>query len=161
MDLNGFKINLPNFFLSSLEKMASGVHNTIENQDHNIFHHVLITILVQYQLSLNDENWDQFLSRNNFGQNEIWPTIRPKTRRKRKKPFVPENSTPEEIGVSNLILVQNSGDMLVEEECVIETLVSQPEPIQYLPMQKLDELANACYTEAQVEQKKSASEITR
>ena len=71
MALKGSKIILPHFLLNSLEKMASAVQNAVENQYHNLFHHGLVNILVQYQLSLNGENSDQFLARNNFGQNVI------------------------------------------------------------------------------------------
>ena len=70
--------------------MASAVQKDIANQDHNLFHHGLIKKFVQYQLSLNGTNWDQFLARNNYCQNENWPPVRPKTMHKRKKPFLPE-----------------------------------------------------------------------
>ena len=41
-------------------------------------------ILVQYQLSFINVTWDQFLSKNGFGQNEEWPSVRPTTRQKRR-----------------------------------------------------------------------------
>ena len=41
-------------------------------------------ILVQYQLSFINVTSDQFLSKNGFGQNEEWPSVRPTTRQKRR-----------------------------------------------------------------------------
>ena len=58
MALKGSKLNFPYFLLSSLEKMATTVQNAIEVWDQSLLHLGLIKILVQYQLSINGENWD-------------------------------------------------------------------------------------------------------
>ena len=62
--------------------MAIAIQNTIAKQDRNLFHHGLVKILVQYQLSFINVRWDQFLSKNSFGQNEEWPSVRPTTQQK-------------------------------------------------------------------------------
>ena len=61
MALKGLKLNLPYFLLHSLHKMAIMVQHTIENQDHSLFHHGLIKMLVQYQLVIVGKTWDEFL----------------------------------------------------------------------------------------------------
>ena len=60
MELKGSKLNFPYLLLSSLEKMATAVQNTIEVRDQSLLRLGLIKILVQYQLSLNGKTWDHF-----------------------------------------------------------------------------------------------------
>ena len=81
MDLKGLKLNLTNFLLLSLDKMAVMVQRSIGNQDHSIFHHVLIKMLVTV-----GKTWDEFLKDNEFGLTQFWPTYLPKTRAKRRRP---------------------------------------------------------------------------
>ena len=61
MALKGLRLNLPYFLLHSLHKMAIMVQRTIGNQDHSIFHHGLIKMLVQYQLVIVEKTCDEFL----------------------------------------------------------------------------------------------------
>ena len=82
MALKGLKLNLPYFLLHSLHKMAIMVQCTIGNQDHSIFHHGLIKMLVQYQLVIVGKTWDEFLKENDFGLTRFWPTYSPNTREK-------------------------------------------------------------------------------
>ena len=41
MALKGSRLNLPYYFINSLEKMAYVVHNTIGDQDQSLFHQCL------------------------------------------------------------------------------------------------------------------------
>ena len=42
-------------------------------------------VLVQYQLSFINVTWDQFLSKNGFGQNEEWPSVQPTTQQNQRQ----------------------------------------------------------------------------
>ena len=57
---------------NSLEKMAHSIQRTRGNKDRSLFHHVIINILIQYQLSLIVKNWDQFLVENGLGHTKFW-----------------------------------------------------------------------------------------
>ena len=120
MALKGYKLNLPYYFINSLEKMAYVVHNTIGDQDQSLFHQCLWKILIQSQLSIIDKSWDQFLVENNFGQTWFWPPFISKSRKKRRKPSVNETPTlnpdenTKEINDSQPALSKDSGDNLVE-----------------------------------------------
>ena len=65
--LKGCKLNLPFYLLQSLKKMAHSVQSTIGNPDRSLFHHSLIKILIQHQLSLSYRSWDEFLVENKLG----------------------------------------------------------------------------------------------
>ena len=64
--------------------MAHSVQSTIGNPDMSLFHHSLIKILIQHQLSLSCRSWDEFLVENKLGSTQYWPNPPPKTHRKRK-----------------------------------------------------------------------------
>ena len=66
MDFKGSKLIFPYYLLNILQKMASTVQSTIGKHDYILFHHVLVKILVQHQLSLIGKDWDQFLNENVF-----------------------------------------------------------------------------------------------
>ena len=51
MAFKGSKLILPYFLFKSLQKMAIAVQSTLAEQDRIIFHHGLVKVLVQYQLS--------------------------------------------------------------------------------------------------------------
>ena len=59
--LKGCKLNLPFYLLQSIKKMAHSVQTTIGNPDRSLFHHGLVKIIIQHQLSLNGKSWDEFL----------------------------------------------------------------------------------------------------
>ena len=130
MALKGSNLNFPYFLLSSLEKMATIVQNTIEVQDQSLLHLWLIKICVKYQLSINGKNWDQFLAINDLGHNEFWPSFKSKTLCKRRKysvsanPALGSNSTPKNLEVRNQISVQNLGNTFGKDEYTLETHVS-------------------------------------
>ena len=64
--------------------MAHLVQTTIGNIDISLFHHGLVKIIIQHQLSLNAKSWDEFLIECQLGPTQYWPNPPPKTRRKRK-----------------------------------------------------------------------------
>ena len=70
--------------------MAHSVQTTIGNPDRSLFHHGLIKILIQHQLSLSCKSWDEFLVGCKLGPTQYWPNPPPKTRRKRKAPVESE-----------------------------------------------------------------------
>ena len=75
-----------------------------------------------------------------MGHNEFWPSFKSKTLCKRRKssvsanPALGPNSTPEMLEVRNQISMQNLSNTFGEDECSLETLVSQPEHIQDSPL---------------------------
>ena len=80
----GQALNMPFYLISSLQKMAYSFQNNTSNRDRNLFHHVLVNILIHHRLSRLGDNWDSFIVHNNFGVNKEWPQRRQKTRCKRK-----------------------------------------------------------------------------
>ena len=70
--------------------MAHSVQSTIGNPDRSLFHHGLIKILIQHQLSLSCRSWDEFFIENKLGSTQYWPNPSPKTRRKCKAPLKSE-----------------------------------------------------------------------
>ena len=117
-------------------------------------------------MSINGENWDQFLARNDLVHNEFCPSFKYKTLCKRRKSYVSANpvlglnSTLEMLEVRNQISVQNLGNTFGKDECILETPVSRPEHIQDFPMKNLEELAYVCFTKTKEVQKRSISEVT-
>ena len=130
--------------------MDTAVQNAIEVRDQSLLRLGLIKILVQYQLSINGENWDQFLARNDLVHNELLPSFKYKTLCKRRKSYVSANpvlglnSTLEMLEVRNQISVQNLGNMFGKDECTLETLISQLEHIHESPMKNTKELEDVC-----------------
>ena len=70
--------------------MAHSVQNTIGNPNRSLFHHGLIKILIQHQLSLIGRSWDELLAENKLGLKQYWPNPSPKTCKKRKAPLKSE-----------------------------------------------------------------------
>ena len=58
MVLKGFGLNLPCFFLNSLEKMAYVVQHIVGYQERILFHHGLLKIMLQYQFHMIGKSWD-------------------------------------------------------------------------------------------------------
>ena len=84
--------------------MAHSVQNVVGNPNISLFHHGLIKILVQHQLSLIGRSWDELLAENKLGSTQYWPNPPPKTHRKRKDPLKYEfdDDHKAEPGVSKL-----------------------------------------------------------
>ena len=59
--LRGCKLNFPLYLCQSLKKMPQAVRS-LSNPDRSLFHHGLIKIIVQNQLSVNGKSWDGFLT---------------------------------------------------------------------------------------------------
>ena len=74
--------------------MSQTVKN-FSNPDRSIFHHGLIKIILQFQLSANEKSWDKFLVDCQLGPTQHWPNPSPRTRRKRKAINSGVNSTSE------------------------------------------------------------------
>ena len=73
-------MNIPYYFLSSLEKMAYAYQSNVADKEQSLFHHGIIKILVSYWLGELGDYWESFLTHNEFEKNEEWPRRRPKTR---------------------------------------------------------------------------------
>ena len=76
--------------------------------------------MIQYQLSTVGKTWDQFLSENNLRHNQFCPSPLPKTRQKRRRPYVHEPSkidselNPKDARVNNPIPTKDSWCDLIE-----------------------------------------------
>jgi hypothetical protein len=62
----GFKLNLPFYFLRSLQKMSRFYQRQNPNSESSLFHHGLIQVLVNAQLLKIGDSWKGFLVRNGF-----------------------------------------------------------------------------------------------
>ena len=60
-------MNMPYYFLSSLEKMACAYQSNVGDKEQSLFHHGIIKILVSYQLGELGDSWESFLACNEFG----------------------------------------------------------------------------------------------
>ena len=134
-------MNMPYYFLSSLEKMAGAYQSNVVDKEWSLFHHGLIKILVSYRLGELGDSWESFLARNEFGENDEWPRWRPKTRRRRIKTevggpeleeFDSQNDLDNEISEPDLTL--SDSDLKVESEVNPETPVDDSRPRRSKPM---------------------------
>ena len=75
--LQGCRLNLPFYLWQSLKKMSQAVRS-FNNPDRSLFHHRLIKIIVQHQLSVNGKSWDGFLTDCHLGPMQYWPNPSPK-----------------------------------------------------------------------------------
>ena len=62
----GFPLNLPYYLVRSLTKMSSAIKRGPKNIGHSLFHHGLVRILVERELSKKNRSWDEFLESNGF-----------------------------------------------------------------------------------------------
>ena len=93
--LKGCRLNLPFYLWQSLKKMSHAVQS-FDNPDRSLFHHGLVKIILQHQLSLKGKSWEEFLTECHLGPTQYWPNPAPKTRRKWKATAKPEvNNVPE------------------------------------------------------------------
>ena len=92
--------------------MSQTVRN-FSNPDSSLFHHGLIKIILQFQLSAKGKSWDEFLVDCQLGPMQYWPNPSPRTRRKRKVINSGVNSTSENIsevkGFENASMPINKG----------------------------------------------------
>ena len=70
---------------------------SFSNPDRSLFHHGLIKIIIQHQLSENGKSWDKFLVDCQLGPTQHWPSPSPRIRKKRKAVKSEVNDTPETV----------------------------------------------------------------
>ena len=92
------------------------MQSTIGNPNRSLFHHGMIKILIQHQLSLSCRSWDKFLVENKLGSTHYWPNHRPKTCRKRKAPLKSE--------VDDIHKAESGDSKLEEASSPIDTHIS-------------------------------------
>ena len=57
----GFPLNLPYYLVQSFTKMSSAIKKGPKNIGRSLFHHGLVRILVERELSKQNRSWDDFL----------------------------------------------------------------------------------------------------
>ena len=62
----GFPLNLPHYLVKSMIKMSSAIKKGLKNISHSLFHHGLVRILIEKELSKNNRSWDDFIESNGF-----------------------------------------------------------------------------------------------
>ena len=62
----GFPINLPYYLVQSMTKMSSAIKKGPKNISHSFFHHGLVRMLIERELSKQNRSWDEFLESNGF-----------------------------------------------------------------------------------------------
>ena len=62
----GFPINLPYYLVQSMKKMSSAIKKGLKNISHSLFHHSLVRMLIERELSKQNWSWDDFLEHNGF-----------------------------------------------------------------------------------------------
>ena len=62
----GFPLNLPYYLLHSLFKMSNAIKRGPKNVSHSLFHHGLVRILIDRELSKSNRSWDEFVEANGF-----------------------------------------------------------------------------------------------
>jgi hypothetical protein len=73
MNFIGFELDMPFYLLMSLYKMSKRYKRQGINS--SLFHHGLVKILLVYHLSKIGDNWETFLIRNGFTQDDV--TVNP------------------------------------------------------------------------------------
>lgn len=64
------EINLPFFFINSLRKMSGNVQKRIQLIENTMYHHNLIKKLIEFHLERLGDNWDSFLVKNHFNEED-------------------------------------------------------------------------------------------
>ena len=62
----GQPINLPHYLVQSMTKMSAAIKKGPKNIGRSIFHHGLVRMLVERELSKRNQTWDHFLKQNGF-----------------------------------------------------------------------------------------------
>ena len=62
----GLPVNLPYYLVQSMTKMSSAIKKGPKNIGRILFHHGLVTMMVERELSKRNQTWDDFLERNSF-----------------------------------------------------------------------------------------------
>ena len=61
-----FPLNFPHYLVRSLSKMSSAIKKGSKNISHNLFHHGLVRMLIERELSKHNRSWDEFIESNGF-----------------------------------------------------------------------------------------------
>jgi hypothetical protein len=113
MNFIGYPLNMPHYLLRSLYKMSKRFKR--EKADSSLFHHGLIKIIIIHHLSLHGDNWQAFLSRNDF-------------------------STPESVQVDKVVVTET----MVAPAVPFHILLPPVKPLDYPDIDLLDTIANPC-----------------
>ena len=62
----GFPLNLPHYLVKSMTKMSSAIKKGPKNISHSLFHHDLVRISIEKELSKHNWSWDEFIESNGF-----------------------------------------------------------------------------------------------
>ena len=62
----GFPLNLPYYLVHSLSKMSSAIKKGPKHISHSLFHHGLVRMLIERELSKSERSWDEFIESNGF-----------------------------------------------------------------------------------------------
>ena len=62
----GLPINLPHYLVHSMTKMSAAIKKGPKNIGQSLFHHGLVRMLVERELSKRNQIWDHFLEHNGF-----------------------------------------------------------------------------------------------
>ena len=62
----GLPVNLPYYLVQSMTKMSSAIKKGPKNIGRSLFHHGLVRMLVERDLSKRNQTWDDFLEHNGF-----------------------------------------------------------------------------------------------
>ena len=62
----GFPLNLPHYLVQSMSKMSSAIKKGPKNISHSLFHHGLVRILIERELSKQNRLRDEFIESNGF-----------------------------------------------------------------------------------------------
>lgn len=103
------ELNLPFFWLHSLNKMASSVQKRVQFIETTLYHHGLIKILIEHHLAKMGDTWDDFLVINHFEEPKEPPPEDKPTKRSRKW-----KSSKTETGKT----IQESSEEMISEKLV-------------------------------------------
>ena len=62
----GRPINLPHYLVQSMTKMSAAIKKGLKNIGRSLFHHGLVRMLVEVELSKRNQTWDHFIEQNGF-----------------------------------------------------------------------------------------------
>jgi hypothetical protein len=139
------RVNMHFYLLKILTKMAMVVRKNPPNKDRFLYHHALVKILVLHKLEELNQTWQQFLSRNNFEENE--PVM--------ENPIEKENLAEEEVKSMDS---QLQPDENYDTEGNIEVGFEQPEKEGMESSEKLKKHVKSL-TEPASKNKKKTGEV--
>ena len=82
----GFPLNLLYYLLQSLFKMSAAIKKGPKNVSHSLFHHGLVHMLIDKELSKSNRSWEEFVESNGFSSFCHCQFDNPKECNKHKEP---------------------------------------------------------------------------